>query len=120
MRPGKSYYELHITMEEPAERREFLRAAVQSATGWKFSAIDGDIVMGDGVKFYATTHLNARLPERTVLLSLHQAADRLANAFSINVTRRKVERVLFDDRSSKVKPCDGGCPECHLDDLVAA
>ncbi|CAN7603481.1 hypothetical protein [Bosea sp. LjRoot237] len=114
----KSYYECHVTMEAPAadnDNRQRVKAAVD-AIGWKFSAIEGDIVLGDGVKLYATRHFNTRLGDDRVVSLLHDAADTLA-AQSINVVRRKVERVLFDDRSAKVRPCDGGCLECHLDDL---
>jgi hypothetical protein len=32
------------------------------------------------------------------------------------VIRRKTELVMFDDRSSKGR-CEGGCVECHLDDI---
>lgn len=104
---AKTYYECHITMEG---RREFLQPLVE-ATGWKFSAIDGD-----GVKCYATMRYNAKRTEFEVVGLLHKTAGRLI-ADGATVLRRKVERVIHDDRSSTVR-CDGLCPECHLEDLT--
>lgn len=115
---AKSYYELHITMEAAdSTEREKVQLKVEDL-GWKFSAIDGDIVLGGGVKLYATKHLNAKLDEPHVVRFLHDVADEIKTA-GITVTRRKVERVIYDDRSSKVRPesCTGGCIACHLDDL---
>lgn len=107
----KTYYECHITIQSTHVER--VREAVQREK-WKFSVIDGDPTLGDGVKCYATMHYNARLPEEEVLRRLHEVADRLA---PYRVIRRKIERVIYDDRSSTVR-CDGGCPECHLDDVA--
>lgn len=111
------YYECHVTLKAPpgGDRRR-LREHVEHL-GWKFSAIDGDPVMGPGVKCYATMLYNARLGDEEVLRRLHRTAAVLSRG-GWEVTRRKVELVIHDDRSDKVR-CDGGCRECHLDDLGA-
>lgn len=112
----KRYYELHITLDDLGDRRVRERMqVVVLAMPWKFSAIDGDPVTGPGVKCYATTHLNTKVGEEFALGHLLGSAAHLERA-GFEVTRRKVELVLYADRSSKVRPCDGGCPECHLDD----
>lgn len=112
---SKQYYECHVTMDGDKELCEIACNDI----GWKFSAIDGDPVLGKGVKCYATKHFNYKLEEEVVLEILKQAAEEI-HLMGIKVTRRKVERVLFDDRSSAVKldACNGACPECHLDDLT--
>lgn len=109
---ARTYYECHVTMEA---HPEYARPHV-AAEGWKFSAIDGDPSLGRGLKCYATRHYNAKLPiDRVVELLVAVAA--ALDAAGCHVVRRKVELVVFDDRSATVKPCDGGCEECHLDDL---
>lgn len=115
----KSYYECHITMNCPTEAHRMAAKQVTERLGWKFSTIQGDIVLGDGSKSYATRHYNVRHSEAAVLVALMQAADELAR-HGAAVVRRKMERVIYDDRSAKVRPCTGGCPECHLEDLTNA
>jgi hypothetical protein len=122
----KTYYECHITIEAPNFLGEPRRTAVARRSikevveeiGWKFSAIEGDIVMGEGVKLYATHHYNSKLPADDVVALLKDAAAIIDGRSDAKILRRKVELVIYDDRSSKVKPCDGGCVECHLDDIA--
>ena len=113
----KQYYECHITMEAIDSHARQVAHEFTEHMKWKFSAIDGDIVVGDGVKLYATKHFNYRLPAVKVKGELMKAARRLEKE-GVTVIRRKVELVIFDDRSTKVDACNGGCIECHLDDLA--
>lgn len=73
-------------------------------------------MLGGGRKCYATRLFNAKYGENEIVEQLLLVAKSLASD-GIKVVRRKVEVVIFDDRSSKVN-CDGGCIDCHIDDLV--
>jgi hypothetical protein len=84
--------------------------------GWKFSCINGDPVLGDGVKCYATMFYSVRKDEEWVLAELNGIALNLIDDGAI-VIRRKIERVVYDDKIDKVGACDGACEECHLDDF---
>mgnify|MGYP001557371176 CR=1 FL=1 len=111
-----TYYECHITIESTLPNKETIKKHVEKLK-WKFSAIDGDIVMGDGVKYYATRHYNSRNKVEDIITILVETAQAIKDK-GYKVTRRKVELVLFDDRSSKVVPCNGACIECHLEDYA--
>ena len=106
------YYECHITMiGNPATIKPLVEQ-----TKWKFSVIDGDPVLGQGVKCYATRLFNFRNAEVIVLNELINVAQSLSDQ-RVNVVRRKIECVIYDDKSAHVKfDCKGGCKECHLDD----
>lgn len=69
---------------------------------------------------YATRQFNERIGDSEVIRLLNETASTLEAMGPAEILRRKVEMVIYDDRSSLVKPCDGGCVECHLDDLVEA
>lgn len=75
-----------------------------------FSAIDGDPSLGDGVKCYATLHLNYRIPEQEVLRRLVNTAMYL-KFLAINVIREKIELVIHDTKSSTVRIDEGGTYE---------
>lgn len=111
----KQYYECHITMEGDPK---VLRPIVE-ATKWKFSAIHDDIILGEGLKCYATMHYSVRKAEAFVLGQLTYVASTIAKQ-GVSVLRRKVERVLFDDRIDKVGECNGACPGCHIEDYEDA
>ena len=91
MTSRKQYYECHVTMEGEAAT---VRPQVE-LIGWKFSAIDGDPILGRGVKCYATKHFNARMPENEVVAVLGYAATLLREQ-GLKVIREKVELVLHD------------------------
>lgn len=103
----KEYYECHVTMvsNHPAKVR-----AIVTALKWRFSMIDGDANLGDGVKMYATRQVNAKVPRDKVLADLHRMAEALAVVPYIEVVRRKVETVWYDDRIDKV--CTDNCAAC--------
>lgn len=106
-----TYFECHVTM---LGNPDTIRPEVENRK-WKFSVIDGDPVLGDGLKCYATKLFNRRNGQEAVQAELFSIAKDLTN-LGFNVLRRKIELVIYDDRSVKVN-CIGGCPECHLDDL---
>lgn len=108
------YYECHVTLLGLPEQ---IRPHVE-ALRWKFSAIDGDPVLGAGIKCYATRHFHVRHGQDEVLQWLLNAAA-LLRGQGLEVLRRKVELVVFDDRSVKTQ-CTGACVECHLDDYLGA
>lgn len=106
-----SYFECHVTMIGDPKK---IRPLVEREK-WKFSVIDGDPVLGNGIKCYATRLFNKRLTVHVVTSKLLKVAETLSNN-GCTVIRRKVEQVVFDDRSTKMN-CSGGCKDCHLDDL---
>ena len=87
-----TYIELHVTMTgDPVA----IKPVVENI-GWKFSRIDGDPVLGLGVKCYATKQAKYKEDHfeeasRTVLM----AGEALRNA-GLTVVREKVEVVVFD------------------------
>ncbi len=109
------YYELHITMlgitlppQGPTAHIEtsgmdvkYVQEQVEKL-GWTYSRIDGDPVEGPGVKHYATRHLKSNFDRQEVLFLLNTAADKLREA-GVNVTRKKIELVIHDSSSSKVR-----------------
>jgi len=100
----KPYYECHITMlGDPVALKKLVLA-----NSWKFSAIDGDPVMGEGVKCYATMFFNIRRPLRAVKADLNYVADCLREG-GAEILRKKVEQVVYDDRMRPVK-CGPECP----------
>jgi hypothetical protein len=92
---SSEYYECHITvLGDPTE----IGLVVAHTTDWTFSRIEGDITYGPGTKCYATKHFNARKPLEEVKDELLGTAA-LLNALGFNVIRRKIERVIYDNRT---------------------
>lgn len=113
---SNQYYECHVTLQVEPPRREALKDIILHHD-WKFSCIDGDPVLGEGVKAYATRQFKGTMDREVVLQLLQDMADLLEHYHHYQVVRRKVELVIYDDRSSKVTfECKGGCPECHTED----
>lgn len=91
----KQYYELHITMDGSKEILEPLVNRMPNR--WTFSAIDGDPIMGKGVKCYATKHYRISVTRNQVMGHLIQAVNFLKQR-NVVITREKIELVLHDIR----------------------
>lgn len=107
------YYEAHITMQSDAIYRDNIRRFVEK-NKWKFSAIDGDINFGDGVKCYATRQFKQSRSAEDLIEELKNMAVRCSTLRGVKILRRKIECVIYDDRSSKVmfEGCSEDCATC--------
>lgn len=97
------YYELHLTIVEDDKVRQKDLQDFIGQTKWSYSRIDGDPVEGPGIKNYMTIQLNSSrhtLPEVHMFLQL---ARQNLERRGFNVTRDKIEVVIHDSSSSKVK-----------------
>jgi len=92
----KEYYECHVTIESVNQYMTELKVV---ATGWTFSAIDGDPVLGKGVKCYATKHFNSSKNKLEDVIAMVDFAAEVINDNVSKVTRRKVELVVYDTRA---------------------
>lgn len=90
----KQYYECHITIC-PTFTNDDERLVTKS--GWVFSRITDDIVLGKGAKAYATKHFNIRKDEQVIVTELEATAHKYRQAGLI-VFRTKVEKVIYDNR----------------------
>jgi hypothetical protein len=88
----KEYYECHITFLGTRYWEPFV-----SILGWKFSIIDGDPVLGEGVKCYATKHFPSRMSADEIRAKVIDAGEEL-RAKGIEVLREKVELVIWDTK----------------------
>ena len=111
----KEYFEAHITMIGNIEAVKPLVERLK----WKFSAIEGDINLGNGIKLYATRQFNVKIGKEKAIKTLLETAN-LLQSKGVSILRRKIELVIFDDRSSLVGTCTGGCIECNQLDYIEA
>ena len=93
----KPYYECHVTFMADKDFKEQVEAL-----GWRYSRIDGDPMLGAGVKTYATKHFNAKLHLDVVVEAVNTAATMLAMK-GARVQRVKVEVVVYDIRAKEDK-----------------
>ena len=89
----KEYYECHVTFNLPTTSH-----GRPPISGWKFSAIDGDPVLGAGVKCYLTRQFKASRELADVIDDLEGVASELRRN-GIEVLRTKVELVVYDSKS---------------------
>lgn len=90
----KQYYECHITMTGHGGLSQIVEQ-----TGWKFSIIDGDIDLGDGVKCYATRQYNKRKPLAEILKEMNETAETIQKSTKGKILRKKIELIIYDERS---------------------
>ncbi len=85
------YYELHLTVVGvPSEVRQHVERIE-----WSFSCIDGDPILGLGVKCYATKHLAHDVGISGAINELSSGHLALQGS-GLDVIRRKVELVVYD------------------------
>jgi hypothetical protein len=92
----KPYYECHITLIVPPLM--LVPSILEEKTGWKFSRIDGDPVLGPGVKSYLTRHYPDHLPEVEVKAHLADAVE-MVRHLGFEVLREKIEVVIHDSKA---------------------
>lgn len=88
----RNYYECHVTFSLPTANHG--RPPID---GWRFSAIDGDPVLGAGVKCYLTRQFKASRSLENVIADLESVAIELRRN-DITVLRTKVELVVYDSK----------------------
>lgn len=92
------YYECHITVNPfgvPFTHPTTCEQAVPS--GWSYSCIKGDPILGKTQFQYATKHFESDVPFLDVMKQMERAAQALRNQ-GWPVVREKIELVLFDSK----------------------
>lgn len=94
------YYECHVTFEAPKdpENRKLAEEILGRNGGWKFSCIDGDPILGLGVKCYGTRHYKHDHDIQEMRDDLSQIGSALLQSGRFDVLRTKIEMVIFDDK----------------------
>lgn len=91
-------YELHVTMVGDEARNQALTELAPMWLGtWKFSKIDGDPVLGAGVKQYATAHpyCDDMLTVKKRCLDMRKYLE----ANKVKVLRDKAEMIVHDNKT---------------------
>lgn len=88
----KEYYEAHITYLSPYKNED------PKVKGWKYSCIDGDPVLGEGIKSYLTKFYPVTMPLPDVMWDLECAARDFIINDKYQVVRTKIERVVYDNK----------------------
>lgn len=88
-------YESHITYIPKNVQAEDRIAAIAEEKGWKLSRIDGDPVLGGGVKCYLTKHSEDFELLRIEMRSMSVEVQFLGHR-DVQVLREKIEHVIID------------------------
>jgi hypothetical protein len=120
---SKRYFEAHVTFTAGDNSRTtdptYWARFLVERNKWKFSQISGDANLGPGAKMYATRQMNERIGVDEAIKQLEAMAtilDKSPETDTYKVLRKKIELVLFDDRSDLVPACNGACYECIGDE----
>lgn len=95
------YYECHVTIKCPEENISALESLIEKDAKWAFSRIEGDIILGEGVKCYATQHFEASMSFMEVLEKLRMISKMIAFYGEVEVIREKIELVMYDTKQKK-------------------
>lgn len=95
---NQQYHECHVTME--SKDIALVETHVKDI-GWKFSCIDGDPILGDGIKCYATKHFPSKCDVNDVVNNVKAASEQLS-MYGHKVIRDKVELVVYDSKLVKL------------------
>lgn len=103
----KPYYECHITFMMPGgQAAPDTVQWLEKNTGWLFSAIDGDPVLGPGRKCYLTKHYPASAHTSHTVAEAEEVKRKMGKVAdfvrgtNVDVIRQKIELVIFDTKSN--------------------
>lgn len=89
---SKRYYECHITMSGKPD----IAKKITELSGWKFSKIDGDTTLGEGLKCYTTKQYNVKYALEFITDIVEEVALELQRFGNLKILRSKVELVVHD------------------------
>lgn len=94
-------YECHITIKDYKNGivNKLLEETIKE-WGWKFSQIEGDPVLGKGLKCYATQHFAGTRNVDEVISIMRNVAYDLELA-GFDVVRQKVELIVYDTKAKR-------------------
>lgn len=84
----KEYWEAHVTFYSDKEL---------TYPTWRFSKIDGDPVLGKGVKMYLTKQFRITVTIEDILNEMKEVVKYIWDSGAESF-RRKIERVVFDTK----------------------
>ncbi len=87
-------YEAHLTFR--ADDRAEVAAHADSV--WRFSAIDGDPLLGANVFCYLTAH---ETDIDVLRQEMKDAVAHLASVYGVQPVRQKIERVIYDTKTGR-------------------
>ena len=85
-------FEAHITL--PREKSDWVQAAAME--NWKFSAIDGDALMGKKPYCYLTAYDSSAIELFKSMTQMCKILERVG----VDVLRKKVEKIIYDTKTN--------------------